>query len=559
LNQLILFALALAPIAVVFALLVVLRWPARRAMPVAFAAVAAIGLTVWRLPPAMVAASTIEGSAIALNILYIVFGALLLLSTLRASGAIATIRQSFLAISPDRRVQAIIVAWLFGSFIEGAAGFGTPAAVAGPLLLALGFPAAAAMTMGLLIQSTPVTFGAIGTPILLGVRTGLASPEVEAYITATGHAGWSAYLHHIAVHAAALHAIAGTFMPLVLCVFLTGFFGPRRSFAEGLGAWRFALFAGLAMTIPYFLAALLLGPEFPSLIAGLVGLAIVVTAARRGFLVPARTFDLGPSDKWPGDWSGSVSGEVGEQRAGMTPVKAWFPYVLVAFLLVLTRLPELGVRDALGALELTWPDLLGTGLAASLDPFYSPGFIFLLISLAVLALHQMSVREAATAWRMAGGQILAAAPALLFAVPMVRVFINSGAGEAGLVSMPLTLADGMASVAGGGWPLLAPWVGALGAFIAGSNTVSNMMFSLFQWGVAAQVGVARELVVAASAVGAAAGNMIAVHNVVAAAAVVGLVGAEGTLIRRTIIAMTGYVLLTGALTLAWSAIIPANT
>lgn len=552
-HQPVLFLLALAPIAVVFLLLVVLRWPARQAMPVALVVVAAIGLAVWRLPPVMVAASTVEGLTIALNILYIVFGALLLLATLQASGAIATIKQSFLQISPDRRVQAIIVAWLFGSFIEGAAGFGTPAAVAGPLLLALGFPAAAAVTMGLLIQSTPVTFGAIGTPILLGVRTGLASPEVEAYIAA-GPGTWSVYLHHIAVQAAALHAIAGTFMPLVLCVFLTGFFGPRRSFSEGLGAWPFALFAGLAMTVPYFLAALLLGPEFPSLIAGLVGLAVVVTAARKGFLVPGEKFDFGPRQSWPADWTGSVAGDESRIREGMTPVKAWFPYLLVAGLLVLTRLPELGLGKALTALQLTWPNLLGTGLAARFDPFYSPGFIFLVVSLAVLAAHKMSLREAGNAWRAAGGQILAAAPALLFAVPMVRVFINSGAGDAGLASMPLTLADGMANLAGGVWPLLAPWVGALGAFIAGSNTVSNMMFSLFQWSVSAQVGVDRELIVAASSVGAAAGNMIAVHNVVAAAAVVGLIGAEGALIRRTILAMTGYVLVTGLLTLLWNAI-----
>ena len=107
-------------------------------------------------------------------ILWIIFGAILLLNTLKHSGGITAIRNGFSGISPDRRVQAIIVAWLFGSFIEGASGFGTPAAVAVPLLVGLGFPGLAAVTAGMIIQSTPVSFGAAGTPILIGVNTGLA-------------------------------------------------------------------------------------------------------------------------------------------------------------------------------------------------------------------------------------------------------------------------------------------------------------------------------------------------------------------------------------------------
>ena len=96
------------------------------------------------------------------------------MNTLQQSGALRTIRRGFTDITPDRRIQVIIIAWLFGSFIEGSAGFGTPAAVAVPLLVGLGFPALAAVVAGMLIQSTPVSFGAAGTPILVGVSTGLS-------------------------------------------------------------------------------------------------------------------------------------------------------------------------------------------------------------------------------------------------------------------------------------------------------------------------------------------------------------------------------------------------
>ena len=129
-------------------------------MPISYLAAAGLALGVWQVPGAQVAAASMKGLIIAAELLFIVFGAILLLNTLEESGGLQRIRQSFRDITPDRRIQVIIIAWLFGSFIEGAAGFGTPAAVAVPLLVGLGFPAMAAVTSGMIIQSTPVSFGA---------------------------------------------------------------------------------------------------------------------------------------------------------------------------------------------------------------------------------------------------------------------------------------------------------------------------------------------------------------------------------------------------------------
>jgi len=157
---------ALAPLLTVFALLVLGRWPATRAMPAAYVIVAVVGVTAWGMTPRVVAAASLRGAMIALSLLWIILPALALLYTLRETGGLAVIRAGFYDISPDARVQALIVAWLFGSFMEGAAGFGTPAVIAGPLLVALGFPPLAACVSALIIQSTPVTFGAVGTPIL---------------------------------------------------------------------------------------------------------------------------------------------------------------------------------------------------------------------------------------------------------------------------------------------------------------------------------------------------------------------------------------------------------
>jgi lactate permease len=130
---------------------------------------------------------------------------------------------------------------------------------------------------------------------------------------------------------------------------------------------------------------------------------------------------------------------------------------------------------------------------------------------------------------------------------MVQVFINTAGGEAGLLSMPVELANGVAHFAGQAWPLFSPLIGGIGAFVAGSNTISNMMFALFQFEVGQQIGVDPSWVVALQAVGGAAGNVICVHNVVAASAVVGMVGREGDVIRKTAVVFCYYVLVAGIL------------
>ena len=225
-------------------------------MPLSYVVAAGLALLVWQVPTVQVLAATVNGLVVAATLLYIIFGAILLLNTLQESGALKTIRQGFTDITPDRRVQVIIIAWLFGSFIEGSAGFGTPAAVAVPLLVGLGFPGMAAVMAGMIIQSTPVSFGAAGTPILVGVNTGLsADPAIAAYAAGIGYVDWNDYLAFVGLRVATLHAIAGTLVPLILVSFMTRFFGKNRSFAEGLRVWKFALFAAFAMTVPYYLAA----------------------------------------------------------------------------------------------------------------------------------------------------------------------------------------------------------------------------------------------------------------------------------------------------------------
>ncbi len=554
-NLGILFLLALMPVLTVFIFLVVLRWPAKHAMPLAYVVTVAIALLFWGTDLLVVAAASVHGVVTALNILFIVFGAILLLYTMRESGAMQTLRQGFMDISPDRRIQAIIIAWMFGALIEGSAGFGTPAAVAAPLLVAIGFPAMAAVLSALIIQSTPVSFGAVGTPILVGVNAGLADqPVVTEHI---GDVAFQDYLFQIGANVAMVHALVGFLIPLIMVGMLTRFFGKSRSFREGLKAWKFALFAGLSFTIPYVLVAWLLGPEFPSIVGGLVGLVIVVTAARRGFLVPKEVFQFEDRKYWQPEWISRFQDQPDPVRKGVpiTMVQALVPYVVVVVLLVITRTIE-PVTAFLRSPEMTlsWAGIFGTNINTASQPLYLPGAVLLVASFVTYFLHRMYKEKGAyaRAWGQSGRTILSASVALIFSVPMVQVFIQSGQASA-YESMPLVLAEGVSAVSGAAWPFFSPIIGALGAFIAGSNTVSNMMFSLFQFATAETIGLdanGAALVVALQAVGGAAGNMICVHNVVAASATVGLIGREGDLIRKALIPMTYYVLAAGALGMA---------
>ena len=544
--------LSFLPILAVGVLLVGFRLPASRAMPVSYLVAAGLALFVWQVPGVQVAAASIKGLSLTLRLLFIIFGAILLLNTLKHSGALAVIRNGFTNISADRRVQVIIIAWLFGAFIEGAAGFGTPAAVTVPLMVGLGFPAMAAVVAGMIIQSTPVSFGAVGTPILVGVNKGLAGDEsVQTAVREMGFGQWDGFLAFVGFKVALVHAIVGTLIPLLLVVSMTRFFGKNKSAREGLAVAPFALFASVALTVPYVLVARFLGPEFPSLLGALIGLAIVVPVARRGWLVPkGEPWEFPPRAEWEAGWTGGVEIDLKSGQAGEPPkigvFAAWLPYLLLAGLLVLTRLEALPLKAWLRSIQFKW-DVFGTGIFVDETPLYVPGTVFIVVSLIAVALHRMDGPGVGAAWGESLKTTAKASVALVFTVPMVQVFLNTDGGLAGYEKMPIALANGVAALAGGAYPLLAPALGGFGAFVAGSNTISNMMFSLFQFEVAVKIGIDATWMVALQAVGGAAGNVICVHNVVAASAVVGLTGREGDVIRKTLLVFVYYALAAGVI------------
>jgi len=536
--------LALAPIVLVLVLMVGLRWPATKAMPLTWLVAAVLAASIWDMDPMLIAASTLSGFGSAINVLIIVFGAILILYTLRESGAMETISAGFMGISPDRRVQTIIIAFMFGAFIEGSAGFGTPAAIAAPLLLGLGFPAMAAVVVCLVMNSFPVTFGAVGTPVWFGLKNLRGQVEQDAINGVSGLAasGFDVFLQHIAQWSTLLHAVMIYVLPLLTVCFLTGVFGKNKSWREGLGVWKFSFFASTVFFVPYAATAFAFGEEFPALLGGLAGLATIILAARKGLFLPKENWDFDVRENWSADWMGSIPAGSSSLKQNMSQFQAWLPYFLIAGLLVLTRLSSLPFKEMLTSVAFSWNHILGfETVNFTMKPLYLPGIIpFTLVAILTAFLHRMEIGKVGKAWGDAFKALKNPTIAMFFAVAMVEIFKQSGNNPNQYLSMPLTMADASATIVGDVWPAFAAFVGALGSFITGSATVSNLLFAEFQYGVASTINVDREVVIALQAVGGAMGNMICIHNIVAASATVGLIGMEGMILRRTFPPLMAY-------------------
>ncbi len=514
---------ALFPLLSVLFFLVFLRWPARKAMPLCLLGTLILSAAVWSVSSLHIAAAIAEGLVIAATVLWVVFGALLLLNVLESNGSFLLIRRGFASISSDHRIQLLFVGWLLVAFLEGAAGFGTPAAIAAPLLIALGFRPLAAVVLTLIADSVPVSFGAIGTPVLVGLTNGLpgVSPEL---------------IEQSAITAASIDLFCASLIPVLMCLLLCRYFSDTPGWRSGLAIAPLALLSGLCYSLPAYLVARYLGPEFPSLLGALAGLVLLTLLVRSGIAVPATLW------RCDNETNKSVE-EHSAAPSRLSLFKAWGAYLLLAVLLVISRLEFLPFKAALQALQLNWSEIFGSSLSTSVQPLYLPGTLFVLTVLLLLPWQSKRRQLMRKATTESLSRIWPAAITLASAVPMVRLFLHSDLNNADLPAMPMYLAAMASQHLAEVWLWCAPWVGALGSFIAGSATFSNLMFASMQQQLATDSNLPLHLVLALQMLGANAGNMLCVVNVVAAASVVKLTGQEGQIMRFTLLPMALYCLL----------------
>lgn len=509
--------LAFLPILLSVILMTAFSKPAKIVLPIAFLLSALLAFFVWKMNFITIIAATIFGVLSSVEVMFVIFGAILIMNTQKHSGGMASINKGFTKISPDSRIQAIIISFMFGSFIEGAAGFGTPAALCAPLLVSLGFPPLAAVVVSLICDSSAVSFGAVGTPV--AVAAAQVADKTQ-----------SAFSSGVAVFSALPHGIMAIFVPFLAVLVMVKVFGKSNSIRPAIQVLPFALVAGLSFAVPYVLIALFFGYEFPSLLSGLIGLVITVFLAKKKILVPKTV------------WSFSDNETIRkENKTHINLILAWLPYVLIALILVITRLPALMIKDiintnAKGIFLIEIPNILGVDrMDFSLKWANIPGLLpFIPIAILTHFLHKMPKEKVILSWRETFVQIGGAAVAIVSGICLVQILKFSDINSTGLPNMMVIMAEKVAAAGRTLFVLISPVIGILGAFVSGSNAVSNLLFTNLQFETAANLGLPQVLTVSSQVVGGAIGNIICINNIVAACATVGISGKEGRIIRINI-------------------------
>lgn len=521
------------------------NWPAKRALPVAWLICAVFALAFWKMPIIGVAAYTVYGFLSALDVLFIIFGAILIMNTLKRSGGMAVIKAGFMSVSPDPRVQAIIVGFIFSAFIEGAAGFGTPAALAAPLLISLGFPPLCAAMVALIYNSVPVAYGAVGTPT--NMTYSLVADNVSQY----GESYKLAITKWVAIPSAIVCPIIMFIVVFMMCKMYSK--DKASSTKAAIEMIPYCLFAGIVFDIPYLLVASTLGPEFPSLIGAIVALVVVIVCTRKGLFVPKSKFEFPAKEDWDASWKATVDvPEDNGDPSKMSLVRAWIPYALIALSLVLTHaIPSL--KAAVRGVTVSINNLLGVNGADfmqgnTLDWSWlwlnNPGILpFIVVAILTIFIHGMKGSEFVEAVKDTGKQVYGAAIALFFGVAMVQLFRYTNMNTSGMESMLSIMAQAMADIAGKAYIVIAPFIGILGAFISGSATVSCTLFSALQFQTATLIDINPIFICALQTIGGAVGNMICINNIVAACATCGTIGSEGKLIKTDVIPCVIYTII----------------
>ena len=482
----------------------------------------------------LIHASVVQGVLLALTPLSIIAGAIFLFLCMEKTGALATLKNGLNTISSNKVAQLMIVGWAFAFLIEGASGFGTPAAIAAPILFSLGFAPVNVALFCLVTNTIPVIFGAMGTPVWFGMSL-LSLQEDTIIDTAT-----------LAALISTLVAPAIVFMALRLVI-------PswKIIFRHSL----FIVSSTCACTLPFF-ALSFYSVEFPSLLGGGIGLIITVLMAKSGFGLSSAANEF----ETKVDTLKKTASPSGRELA-----KASFPLWGTVIMLLLTRLPELGLRSLLqdgapnitaslgilgnlsvsASLVISITGILGTSIQWKHSVLYVPSLIpFIVVAFA--SVYSFGSREWVSRITSVSSQTAVRMTKPLFALLGALVFVNLMmlGGEQSAVSV---IGKHMAFLAGNNWPLFAPLLGALGSFFSGSATISNLTFAGIQHAIAEQLSLPLPVVLALQSVGAAMGNMVCINNIVAVTAILGLKGQDGVILKKAAGILAIYAILVGSL------------
>jgi lactate permease len=486
------FILALTPILLILVLMVGLRWGAARAGAVGYLSALVIAVLFFGAGPELLAFAHAKAWFLSLDVLLIIWAAFLLYRVADEAGAIRTIGKALPHLTPDKGMQALIIGWVFATFLQGVGGFGVPVAVISPILVGLGFSPLAAVVIPSVGHGWAVTFGSLGSSF----AALMASTGVPAEV--------------LAPPAALFLGIAGIVTGPMVAHAAGGWSTVRRLLLP-------ALILGILMASVQFLVATNGFWYIGAFVAGIAGLALGIPLAMR-------------------TRAGNHTGGSLNLRALLIALSGY------ALLIVITLSIQLipAVKSMLSAvvIQVDFPEIsTSLGYITSAGPgrrlviFRHTGMILLYTSILAYIIYRLSgfYKRGSVRSILEGTvrRVMSSSVSIASMVAMAVIMQHSG--------MTDTIARGLADAFGAFYPFVAPWIGALGAFMTGSNTNSNVVFGELQKQTAILLGYSVAIILAAQTSGAAIASVMAPTKVVVGASTAGMAGREGDVMRKLVV------------------------
>ncbi|MBP2655821.1 MAG: L-lactate transport [Firmicutes bacterium] len=505
--------LAFIPLLWLLISLGVLKMAAYKACIIALVLSFVIAIAGWGMPLILSIKAAVEGIVLALwPIIWVILAAIFTYNVTLKTGAMETIKGYMGSFSGDRRVQALLIAWGFGGFLEAAAGFGTAVAIPASILIGLGFNPFFAAVICLIANTVPVAFGAVGIPI-----TTLAKVADLDVMRLTFDTALQLTPFVIVV-------------PLALVLIMT------KSLSGLKGVVITSLVAGLGFAIPQLYVAKYIGPELTAIVGSIVSMLCIAVWVK---LSP-------PKEEWK--FSFEDKNVVREKKSATSlkeQVIAWSPYALLFILILGTSKFFPDINATLGSVKsilfiYNGPD----GKPMGIDWLVTPGTLIMIAAVIGGLLQGASVTALIETFGKTVKQLQKTIITIMAIVSMAKIMGYSG--------MIAAIAIAVAKVTGKFYPVIAPAIGALGTFVTGSDTSANVLFGGLQKKTALAIGADPSWITASNTTGATAGKMISPQSIAVACSATGQEGQEGSILAVTIKYCIVYVILVGIMIYAFS-------
>jgi lactate permease len=510
---------AVLPLLALFVLLGGLKMKAQWAALIALGVAMLVAIAIYGMPVGQTALSASEGAAFGLfPIMWIVVAAIWVYNMTVETGHFAVLRRSFGAISDDKRVQAVIVAFCFGALIEALAGFGTPVAITAVMLIALGFRPIQAAAIALVANTAPVAFGAIATPIItLEETAGLPKEDLGAMV-----------------------GRQTPFLALIVPLILIGMVDGRRGIRQ---AWPVAVVGGVSFALAQFATSNYISVELTDVIASLASTAAIVGFLR--FWRPSEPTPTTGRFARPAVAGGSTHSPVMEREvarrddtkkdAKIDVVRAYAPYAIIIAIFSIAQIDAVKtwLEESPRTVDFQWPGLDVVNpdgepldsLTWTFNWLPAAGTLMLISGLLTMAVIGLRPGRALRVFGSTLDQLKWAIVTVAAVLGLAYVMNQS--------AQTITLGTWIAG-AGGVFAFFSAMIGWLGVAVTGSDTSSNALFGALQVTAAKDAGLSPTLMAAANSSGGVLGKMISPQNLAIGAAAVGLAGKEGDLFRKVL-------------------------